>query len=459
MSTVPGSTVDPWQPRPFPRRPGRRPTRRPGRISAPRRWMSSSRCTTNRPIWPPPFTACTTTCPPTCPTASGSPSRTTPPATSPRRSPTDLPPSCRGSARSTWPRRAAGGRSSTSGRVPTPPCWPTWTSTCRRTWPRCCRWSHRCCPATPTWRSGPGCTAGRGSCAAPKREVISRCYNLLLRGTLAAHFSDAQCGFKAIRAEVAQELLPLVEDTGWFFDTEMLVLAERCGLRIHEVPVDWVDDPDSRVEIMATAVGDLKGIARIGRGLASGRVSVASVRAHLGRTPLDPAPDEAVPPVLLHQVVRFGAIGIGSTVAYLLLYLLLSSLTGAQPANFLALSITAVANTAANRRITFGVRGPRRRGPTSRPGIRDIPDRAGPVRRCVGPAAFVGPQRLPAQRGVRVDRRQSGRHGATLRPVARLGVPQPARPTAGHLDVGRCRASLWERRACGGAPVGPSGHP
>ena len=79
----------------------------------------------------------------------------------------------------------------------------------------------------------------------PKREFISRCYNLLLRGTLQTGFTDAQCGFKAIRADVAQRLLPLVEDTGWFFDTELLVLAERAGLRIHEVPVDWVDDPDS----------------------------------------------------------------------------------------------------------------------------------------------------------------------------------------------------------------------
>ena len=87
-----------------------------------------------------------------------------------------------------------------------------------------------------------------------KREFISRGYNLLLRGTLSARFSDAQCGFKAIRADVAERLLPMVADNGWFFDTEMLVLAERSGLRIHEVPVDWVDDPDSRVDIVATAV-------------------------------------------------------------------------------------------------------------------------------------------------------------------------------------------------------------
>ncbi|MFP5394469.1 MAG: glycosyltransferase, partial [Gammaproteobacteria bacterium] len=74
----------------------------------------------------------------------------------------------------------------------------------------------------------------------PKREIISRAYNRILRTALRARFTDAQCGFKAIRADVAAELLPWVEDTTWFFDTELLVLAERSGLRIHEVPVDWI---------------------------------------------------------------------------------------------------------------------------------------------------------------------------------------------------------------------------
>jgi hypothetical protein len=81
-------------------------------------------------------------------------------------------------------------------------------------------------------------------------------------------------------------LLPLVEDSGWFFDTELLVLAERAGLRIAEVPVDWVDDPDSRVDIVATALADLRGVARLGRALATGRLPVAAVRAQLGRAPL-----------------------------------------------------------------------------------------------------------------------------------------------------------------------------
>jgi glycosyltransferase involved in cell wall biosynthesis len=108
----------------------------------------------------------------------------------------------------------------------------------------------------------------------PKREIISRCYNLLLRIALRVRFSDAQCGFKAIRASQARQLLPLVADRGWFFDTELLVLAERAGLRIHEVPVDWTDDTDSRVHIIDTALRDLRGMARVGLGLARGTIKV-----------------------------------------------------------------------------------------------------------------------------------------------------------------------------------------
>jgi hypothetical protein len=115
-----------------------------------------------------------------------------------------------------------------------------------------------------------------------KREFISRCYNVLLHAYLGVRFSDAQCGFKAIRREQAQALLPLTKDTGWFFDTELLVLAERAGLRIHEIPVDWIDDLDSRVDIVATALADLRGMARLGRGLATGSIRVPRLR--------DPAP-------------------------------------------------------------------------------------------------------------------------------------------------------------------------
>ncbi|WP_219413917.1 bifunctional glycosyltransferase family 2/GtrA family protein [Pseudonocardia nigra] len=204
-----------------------------------------------------------------------------------------------------------------------------------------------------------GTRLGRGSrvVRGPKRELVSRAYNLLLRGALAARFTDAQCGFKAIRADVARRLLPLVEDTGWFFDTELLVLAERCGLRIHEVAVDWVDDPHSSVDILATAVADLKGIARLGHALTTGRLPLHELRGSLGRGAL-PVPDVAgVPRGLPGQLVRFAAIGVVSTLAYLVLYALLRGAAGPYGANVGALVVTAVANTAANRRLTFGVRG------------------------------------------------------------------------------------------------------
>jgi putative flippase GtrA len=185
-----------------------------------------------------------------------------------------------------------------------------------------------------------------------KREVLSRGYNLLLRGALAARFSDAQCGFKAIRRDAAAGLLPLVQDTGWFFDTELLVLAQRTGLRIHEVPVDWVDDPDSRVDIRATVLADLKGIARLGLALWRGRLPLADLSRQLGRTP-------GVPTGLARQLVRFAGVGLLSTLAYLVLFLGLRGFVGAQPANLAALLLTALANTAANRRFTFGLRGRR----------------------------------------------------------------------------------------------------
>jgi putative flippase GtrA len=197
-------------------------------------------------------------------------------------------------------------------------------------------------------RLGRGARVVRG----PKREIISRCYNLILKSTLAAGFSDAQCGFKAVRADVAQRLLPHITDTGWFFDTELLVLAERIGLRIHEVPVDWVDDPDSRVDIVATATADLRGIARLLRGFAKGSIPVQTLTAQLGSSR-----DCAAPDSLLRQTVRFASVGVASTAAYLLLFMLLHGWLGAQVANLLALLVTAIGNTAANRRFTFGVAG------------------------------------------------------------------------------------------------------
>jgi len=190
-----------------------------------------------------------------------------------------------------------------------------------------------------------GARVSRGS----RREIISRCYNLLLQAILDVGFSDAQCGFKAIRADKARWLLPLTEDTAWFFDTELLVLAERAGLRVHEVPVDWIDDPDSSVDVLATVIADLRGIVRLCWRLARGTlpVPVAGESAKVSR------PARGLP----SQLLRFCGIGVVSGVAYVVLYLVLRGSLSAQGANAVSLLVTAVANTAANRRVTFGIRG------------------------------------------------------------------------------------------------------
>jgi putative flippase GtrA len=179
---------------------------------------------------------------------------------------------------------------------------------------------------------------------------------VLLRGTLRARFSDAQCGFKAVRRDVAEQLLPLVHDDQWFFDTELLVLAERAQLRIHEVAVDWVDDADSRVDIVRTATDDLRGIARLSWSLMRRRVPLDSIRAELGRTRRAGARGS-----LGAQTALFICVGVVSTIAYALLYFLLRYVLSAQGANALALLVTAIGNTAANRRLTFGIVGPNRR--------------------------------------------------------------------------------------------------
>ena len=98
-----------------------------------------------------------------------------------------------------------------------------------------------------------------------KRELISRSYNWIVRTCLSTGFSDAQCGLKALSREVANTVVPRVEDEGWFFDTELMTLAERQGYRIKDVPVRWVDDRDSRVRIAETAAADLRGIWRLRR--------------------------------------------------------------------------------------------------------------------------------------------------------------------------------------------------
>jgi glycosyltransferase involved in cell wall biosynthesis len=122
-------------------------------------------------------------------------------------------------------------------------------------------------------RLAPGARVNRGW----KRTAASRGHNLLLRAALEVGFSDAQCGFKALRSGAAQAVLPSVVDNGWFFDTELLVLAERAGLRIHEVPVEWVDAPDSRMRILATVLGNLRGIRRLWWGLGLGSLKIPAV--------------------------------------------------------------------------------------------------------------------------------------------------------------------------------------
>ena len=223
----------------------------------------------------------------------------------------------------------------------------------------------------------------------PKRELISRSYNVILRTALRARFTDAQCGFKAVRREALPGLLDAVRDNGWFFDTELLVLAQRRGLRIHEVPVDWVDDPDSRVAIVKTAVDDLRGVARL---MAAG------------------------------PVARFMGVGVLSTLAYAMLFLALRSPLGAAGANALALALTAIGNTAANRRLTFGIRG-RVGAAAAAPHGRDrvLPDARAHERRAHRPARARRDTRAAA-RARRADRGVDRRDRHPLRGAQDVGV-------------------------------------
>jgi putative flippase GtrA len=177
----------------------------------------------------------------------------------------------------------------------------------------------------------------------PKREVISRCYNALLRVVFAVRFRDAQCGFKAGRADVVQRLLPAVEDDAWFFDTELLVLAEHNGLRVHEVPVDWVEDTDSRVDVRSTAIADLRGVRRMAWRFAKGDASV-----DLGEHEREPLIDD-----FGRQTITYASIGLVSTAVSLVLFLLLRDRIGAVWANVIAFTSTAIGNSWAHRRWTF----------------------------------------------------------------------------------------------------------
>ncbi|RIK07245.1 MAG: glycosyl transferase [Acidobacteria bacterium] len=182
----------------------------------------------------------------------------------------------------------------------------------------------------------------------PKRELISRSYNFLLRRIAGAHFHDAQCGFKALRRDAALALLDNVENENWFFDTELLLLAEQNGMRIHEVPVDWIDDPDSRVKVIATALEDLRGIWRVKR------------RAWRGELEVDWEDGVTIRSLPAAQrLLSFAIVGTLSTLLYLAGFALLRAHLSAMAANAICLVATTVLNTSINRRFTFGITGSR----------------------------------------------------------------------------------------------------
>ncbi len=256
----------------------------------------------------------------------------------------------------------------------------------------------------------------------PKRELISRGYNFVLRTTLRAGFSDAQCGFKAVRTDVAHCLLPLVEDQEWFFDTELLVLAEHNGLRIHEVPVDWVDDPVSRVDIVRTARRPARSLAHAPplRG-GDGDLTTSRRNAHT-------SDDDRLGP----QLVRFASIGVVSTVVFAALFALLDGPLGPVGADVVALLMCAFANTAANRRLTFALRGRAGRVRHYVAGTALGAAPAGPDARGTGTAR---PRRRASSRGGagRAHRHEHARHDCPLPAAAQLGVrTREPLPRQGH---------------------------
>jgi putative flippase GtrA len=213
-------------------------------------------------------------------------------------------------------------------------------------------------------RLAPGARTLRGT----RREILSRGYNALIRLTHGARFRDGQCGFKAARTEVLRPLLKVTRDEGFFFDTELLILAEHNGLRVHEVPVDWIEDIDTRVKVTSTAVKDLRGLWRMARMKSSGAATVPLPRRP---EPTAEHPDAVLAPRrgrahLSWELSCFIAIGVASTVGHALLYWWLRTWWPPVLANLVTMVVLTMANTEANRRLTF-------RGST-----------AGPVRAHIG---------------------------------------------------------------------------
>ena len=97
-----------------------------------------------------------------------------------------------------------------------------------------------------------------------RREITSRGYVALIRAFFPRlRISDAQCGFKALSRAAVGTVVPRIENRMWFFDSELLILAHQSGLRICELPVTWIEDPDSKVNILKTAMEDVRGLIRM----------------------------------------------------------------------------------------------------------------------------------------------------------------------------------------------------
>ncbi len=160
------------------------------------------------------------------------------------------------------------------------------------------------------------------------RAFFSRSYNYLLRNGLGARFSDGMCGFKAARRDVVQTILPEIRDDRWFFDTELLLLAQQRGLRIHEVPVVCIDDPDSSVHVLRDSCDDLVAMWRVAPRLLDDRAAT-----------------------------RFDVVASLGAAAWLGLFLALAGVLPAVAANAVALVATAVLSSIGLRVFSFGVRG------------------------------------------------------------------------------------------------------